>query len=227
MARPELQSSEKLTPEQRTAKFSRKRPPDALSPRHKSGGNPHTAWPLGDALDFRWTKRSLLQGVAKRMYSLRAMQVRRCQATKADGSRCHAWAVWGAWPSLCVKHGGRSPYPPKIGGCTTRYQPCHCEAYNWPHRPGGGLCRWPDDPHYRWPKPAGTHSWPRPRNKELQKYWHSLQVDEMWLKRIAALPRRRNILALIDQQPSPSEILAEIIRIIASGHRDNGTPPNE
>jgi hypothetical protein len=33
---------------------------------------------------------------------------------------------------------------------------CRCEAYPWPHRAGGGLCRWPDPPLERWqPKPGG------------------------------------------------------------------------
>lgn len=27
---------------------------------------------------------------------------------------------------------------------------CRCEAYPWPHRPGGGLCRWPEPPQERW-----------------------------------------------------------------------------
>lgn len=27
---------------------------------------------------------------------------------------------------------------------------CRCEAYPWPHRPGGGLCRFPDTPLERW-----------------------------------------------------------------------------
>jgi hypothetical protein len=33
---------------------------------------------------------------------------------------------------------------------------CRCEAYPWPHRPAGGLCRWPDPPverYYRMPGP--------------------------------------------------------------------------
>jgi hypothetical protein len=47
------------------------------------------------------------------------------------------------------------------------------------------------------------------------------------LKRIAALPRRREILALFDHQPSLSEVLAEAIRIVASGQPDNSTPPKE
>jgi hypothetical protein len=27
---------------------------------------------------------------------------------------------------------------------------CRCDAYRWPHRPGGGLCRYPDPPEARW-----------------------------------------------------------------------------
>src|SRR3954464_9424112 len=27
---------------------------------------------------------------------------------------------------------------------------CQCEAYRFPHRPGGGLCRYPDPPAVRW-----------------------------------------------------------------------------
>src|SRR6185295_8886546 len=27
---------------------------------------------------------------------------------------------------------------------------CRCDAYKFPHRPGGGLCRWPDPPEVRW-----------------------------------------------------------------------------
>jgi hypothetical protein len=34
---------------------------------------------------------------------------------------------------------------------------CRCEAYPWPHRPKGGLCRFPDPPVERWCRP------PRPR----------------------------------------------------------------
>lgn len=34
---------------------------------------------------------------------------------------------------------------------------CDCAAYRWPHRPGGGLCRWPDPPTETCPTPAGTN----------------------------------------------------------------------
>jgi len=40
----------------------------------------------------------------------------------------------------------------------TRYRPCTCEAYDWPHRPGGGLCRWPLPPEFALGTLAGTHS---------------------------------------------------------------------
>jgi hypothetical protein len=36
-----------------------------------------------------------------------------------------------------------------------------CIASAWPHRPGGGLCRWPDLPLYRSTIPAGTHGYLR------------------------------------------------------------------
>jgi hypothetical protein len=33
----------------------------------------------------------------------------------------------------------------------TRKRPkCRCDAYKFPHRPGGGLCRYPDPPAVRW-----------------------------------------------------------------------------
>lgn len=32
---------------------------------------------------------------------------------------------------------------------------CRCAAYPWPHRPNGGLCRWPDPPAAQWQPKAG------------------------------------------------------------------------
>ena len=32
---------------------------------------------------------------------------------------------------------------------------CRCAAYPWPHRPGGGLCSWPQPPVERWEPKAG------------------------------------------------------------------------
>jgi hypothetical protein len=32
---------------------------------------------------------------------------------------------------------------------------CGCKAYPWPHRPGGGLCRWPEPPLECWQRKPG------------------------------------------------------------------------
>src|SRR5215213_1215991 len=32
---------------------------------------------------------------------------------------------------------------------------CKCPAYPWPHRPKGGLCRWPDPPEVQFQRKAG------------------------------------------------------------------------
>ena len=39
----------------------------------------------------------------------------------------------------------------------TKRPTCTCPAYEWPHRPGGGLCRFPDPPLGRCATPAGTN----------------------------------------------------------------------
>jgi hypothetical protein len=70
---------------------------------------------------------------------------------------------------VCVAHAGchhRGPLPllgQASGYVRARYVPCRCRAYAWPHRPGGGLCRWPEPPLFRCTIPAGSHSWPRIR----------------------------------------------------------------
>jgi len=100
------------------------------------------------------------------VYTEQARASRRCTGTTKDGSPCRAYALWGG--DLCVVHARPGPRGPQRG----RWEPppprksgavCHCVAYAWPHRPGGGLCCWPDEPEYRLTTPAGTHSlWRRP-----------------------------------------------------------------
>jgi hypothetical protein len=36
-----------------------------------------------------------------------------------------------------------------------RRRKCRCDAYPWPHRPGGGFCRYPDPPVQRWQRKPG------------------------------------------------------------------------
>jgi len=83
-------------------------------------------------------------------YTERALNRRRCVATRTDGEPCRGWAAWGDPGQRCGGHGGRRP-------AGSRKPVCGCVAYAWPHRPGGGLCRWPEEPDYRRTTPAGTH----------------------------------------------------------------------
>ncbi|MDP9356414.1 MAG: hypothetical protein M3R02_14240, partial [Chloroflexota bacterium] len=80
-------------------------------------------------------------------YSATAHDRRRCTATRTDGTPCKAYAAWGDPGQRCGGRGGRSTGRPS----------CRCAAYQWPHRPGGGLCRWPDEPEHCRTTPAGTH----------------------------------------------------------------------
>lgn len=104
-------------------------------------------------------------------YSPAAADRRRCQATRSDGRPCRAWAMWDDLERRCSIHAGRA----HAGDGRYRYRvrhaaypPCDCPAYAWPHRPGGGLCCWPDEPEWRCTVPAGSHSWPRLHAERLR-----------------------------------------------------------
>jgi hypothetical protein len=90
-------------------------------------------------------------------YSERARFLRQCVGTRKDGERCCGWAMW-EHPyglQLCGQHAGRGHTgPQRARSFEQRWHdrsrgkgnvtPCTCAAYAWPHRPGGGVCRWPD-----------------------------------------------------------------------------------
>ena len=100
------------------------------------------------------------------MYNDAARALRICTATRTNGEPCRAWALWDDPLQRCVRHarGGRGKaLRERVSWSKTRYTPCTCIAYAWPHRPGSGLCCWPDPPRYRLTTPAGTHDWPRLR----------------------------------------------------------------
>lgn len=104
------------------------------------------------------------------MYSQAAIQLRRCTGTRKDGRPCRAWALWDDPRQLCMAHAGRhhrGPMPPYRHRRSTRgkYISCRCEAYAWPHRPGSGLCEWPNPPRYRSTIPAGTRFMGLPRER--------------------------------------------------------------
>jgi len=94
-------------------------------------------------------------------YSAAAEGLRRCTATTKRGRLCHAWATWSDASRRCIAHGGRAPAPAPDhrDPNRARVEPCTCRAYDWPHRPGSGLCRWPEPPTHRLATRAGTHQW--------------------------------------------------------------------
>lgn len=96
-------------------------------------------------------------------YSSKAERLRRCTQTKANGTPCRAWARWDDPLQRCAGHGIK-PQTQKPGESDKRKPSkpvCKCAAYQWPHRPASGLCRWPDPPIERCPTPAGSHLYPR------------------------------------------------------------------
>ena len=78
------------------------------------------------------------------MYSTEAEFLRRCTGLKRDGSQCRSWATWDDPNQLCVAHSGRHHTGPILPGPRpplrrANYRPCQCSAYEFPHRPAGGL----------------------------------------------------------------------------------------
>jgi hypothetical protein len=89
------------------------------------------------------------------MYTPAAIAIRRCTAMTRAGHRCRGWATWEGERQLCGVHRGLTRGPrPYLGGWKTpgggggdhpaRYVPCRCSQIPYPHRPGGGACRWPE-----------------------------------------------------------------------------------
>lgn len=86
---------------------------------------------------------------------------RQCRASKKDGTQCQAWAVWEAAEQLCAGH----LYKTRAKALTPeeraqqqgkRNRPtCRCEAYDFPHRPNNGFCRWPEEPKKVWQPDRG------------------------------------------------------------------------
>src|SRR5689334_6798938 len=112
-------------------------------------------------------------------YSKKAQELRRCKATKANGEPCRAWAMWRDPQGRCMAHAGveRNFNGRCKGPVKTQTVACNCAAYAWPHRPGGGFCRWPDPPLFRLLTPKSTHCEERMRGadgalmKLLQRQW--------------------------------------------------------
>lgn len=98
------------------------------------------------------------------MYSKNAMEMRRCTATRKDGEPCNNFALWTASDQRCKWHTS-DEWAGKTEVSATVVT-CHCKAYAWPHRPGGGGCRWPDEPSAISAIAAGT----RGRSVEVTRF---------------------------------------------------------
>jgi hypothetical protein len=97
-------------------------------------------------------------------YTAAALARRRCshifpEGHPREGWPCEAFARWDSpgaldGTGLCTAHAGRVRGRDRTRderrsgeGYECRTVPkCRCRAYPFPHRPGGGLCRWPDAP---------------------------------------------------------------------------------
>lgn len=89
-------------------------------------------------------------------YNAQARELRRCTALRKDGTPCQGWACWDDPLRRCGTHGGRVAGPHIAE--RTAAKACRCAAYAWPHRPGSGLCEWPNTPKWRSTLPEGTHA---------------------------------------------------------------------
>jgi hypothetical protein len=114
------------------------------------------------------------------MYGPEAQALRRCLGVRKDGQPCGCYGVWDDDDQLCFTHAGRHHTGPILprpywGSTPARYIPCTCIAYAWPHRPGGGLCRWPEQPVYRSLRRAGTRAYrlrgPDTSFRVLERRW--------------------------------------------------------
>lgn len=61
-------------------------------------------------------------------------------------------------------------HPMAVIASKPKREPCRCPAYSWPHRLGGGRCRWPDPPETPHPTPAGTNRRTGLRRRGLRKW---------------------------------------------------------
>jgi hypothetical protein len=123
-------------------------------------------------------------------YTEAAIALRRCTATTKAGAPCRGWAMWGDPLQRCAQHAGqghRGPQPNRFARLHRRRKrphACRCAAYAFPHRPGAGLCRWPEEPTHRLTTPAHTHRYMavrlrRGRYEERGERWRGGHVERI------------------------------------------------
>lgn len=99
---------------------------------------------------------------------------RKCTAIKKNGQPCKAWALWDCLEQLCSAHyyitrGPELSPEERIRQEKMRRRPtCNCAAYDWPHKPNSGFCRWPAEPLDHYPVRSGQRSFGKMRRRDLQ-----------------------------------------------------------
>lgn len=71
--------------------------------------------------------------------------------------------------------------------CDKKRPKCRCDAYKFPHRPGGGLCRHPDPPDARWQDKEAAEI--ASRVEDFKKHWLGEPTAEQ-LADLAAMTRK-------------------------------------
>lgn len=101
---------------------------------------------------------------------------RRCVETKRDGTRCRAWAVWGAPEQKCSSHlyskrrrADEMTDDIRQEQHRRRAPTCDCSAYEWPHRQGNGFCQSPSEPIKKCPTPAGKRAPGKMRRRKINR----------------------------------------------------------
>jgi hypothetical protein len=120
--------------------------------------------------------RNLVNETAESVAVLRERyrELRQCVGITKSGKKCEAWAVWNAEKQLCAAHLYKTRVPEltpqeRAHKQKDRTRPtCNCPAYEWPHRPNNGLCRWPLDPLETHPTPAGKRAHGKQRRRKVR-----------------------------------------------------------
>lgn len=100
------------------------------------------------------------------------------------GRRSKAWAALGLLPlrqhwqqiNREERH-AMAEFRAKRKACDKKRAKCRCDAYKFPHRPGGGLCRWPDPPVVRWQDAQAAET--AARIAEFRRAWGEPTPEQM------------------------------------------------
>jgi hypothetical protein len=133
-----------------------------------------TNWP--HSAELLELARNLVDETAESVAVLRERyrELRRCVGTAKSGKRCRAFTLWDCPERLCSTHYYKIQGPEltpeeRVWKQKDRTRPtCNCTAYEWPHRPSNGLCRWPLDSLETYPTPAGKRANGKLRRRKVR-----------------------------------------------------------